>query len=215
MTGTIFLKSPWRMSSMAALKNGMKSSMDSGSHSICGAPPSSKRVANSSTLSSSHDDGWRHGWGSSRKKSAMKNAGRDGRRIGDCSNGPHPTKTRPGAVWMKAKSRATLLRYTTVPDPETIRTMFASIARRYDRANTVMSGGIHHLWRRRAVRRARVRRGDAVLDCATGTGDLAIAFKRAVGPRGRVVGTDFTPEMIALARAKAQDVIFEVADVTK
>jgi demethylmenaquinone methyltransferase/2-methoxy-6-polyprenyl-1,4-benzoquinol methylase len=115
---------------------------------------------------------------------------------------------------MKAKSRATLLRYTTVPDPETIRTMFASIATRYDRANTVLSGGVHHLWRRRAVRRSRVRRGDAVLDCATGTGDLAIAFKRAVGPTGRVIGTDFTPEMIALARAKSRQVTFEVADVT-
>jgi demethylmenaquinone methyltransferase/2-methoxy-6-polyprenyl-1,4-benzoquinol methylase len=114
---------------------------------------------------------------------------------------------------MKAKSRATLLRYTAVPDPETIRNMFANIAPRYDRANTVMSGGIHHLWRRRAVRRARVRRGDAVLDCATGTGDLAIAFQRAVGPAGRVVGTDFTPEMIALARAKSRQVTFEVADV--
>ena len=93
--------------------------------------------------------------------------------------------------------------------------MFASIATRYDRANTLRSGGIHHLWRRRAVRRARVKPGDAVLDCATGTGDLAIAFKRAVGPRGRVVGTDFTPEMIALARAKAPDITFEVADVTE
>jgi len=91
--------------------------------------------------------------------------------------------------------------------------MFANIAPRYDRANTLMSGGIHHLWRRRAVRRARVRRGDAVLDCATGTGDLAIAFKQAVGPGGRVVGTDFTPEMIALARAKSREVTFEVADV--
>ena len=92
--------------------------------------------------------------------------------------------------------------------------MFASIATRYDRANTVMSAGVHHWWRRRAVRRAGVREGEAVLDCATGTGDLAIAFKRAVGARGRVVGTDFTPEMIALARAKASNVEFDVADVT-
>src|SRR5213078_3014532 len=99
-------------------------------------------------------------------------------------------------------------------DPARIRSMFARIASRYDRANTVMSGGVHHLWRRRAVRRSRVRPGDAVLDCATGTGDLAIAFKRAVGPGGRVVGTDFTPEMIALAHAKARDITFEVADVT-
>src|SRR5437667_9513877 len=98
-------------------------------------------------------------------------------------------------------------------DPATIQRMFASIASRYDRANTVISGGVHHLWRRRAVRRARVQRGDAVLDCATGTGDLAIAFKRAVGPGGRVVGPDFTPELVALAHASARDGIFEVADV--
>jgi demethylmenaquinone methyltransferase/2-methoxy-6-polyprenyl-1,4-benzoquinol methylase len=91
--------------------------------------------------------------------------------------------------------------------------MFASIAGRYDRANTILSGGIHHRWRRRAVRRSGVQSGDAVLDCATGTGDLAIAFRRAVGPTGRVVGTDFSPEMLELARAKAPDIAFGPADV--
>ena len=93
--------------------------------------------------------------------------------------------------------------------------MFASIARRYDRANTVLSGGVHHLWRRKAVRAAGVKAGDRVLDCATGTGDLAIAFRKAVGPGGRVVGTDFVPEMLELARAKSSDVEFEAADVTR
>ena len=88
--------------------------------------------------------------------------------------------------------------------------MFASIASRYDRANTVLSAGVHHLWRRRAVRRAEVRRGQRVLDCATGTGDLAIRFREA---GAEVVGIDFTPEMIELARLKAPGVRFEVADV--
>jgi demethylmenaquinone methyltransferase/2-methoxy-6-polyprenyl-1,4-benzoquinol methylase len=91
--------------------------------------------------------------------------------------------------------------------------MFGSIAGRYDRANTIMSAGVHHLWRRKAVRWSGAKDGDAVLDCATGTGDLAIAFKNVVG-RGRVVGTDFTPEMIELARQKSADIAFEVADVT-
>jgi len=100
------------------------------------------------------------------------------------------------------------------PDPKRIKTMFGSIAGRYDRANTVLSGPIHHLWRRSAVRWSGVKNGDAVLDCATGTGDLAIAFKKSVGKTGRVVGTDFTPEMIELARGKARDITFEVADVT-
>jgi demethylmenaquinone methyltransferase/2-methoxy-6-polyprenyl-1,4-benzoquinol methylase len=99
------------------------------------------------------------------------------------------------------------------PDPDRIRGMFGSIAGRYDRANTIMSAGVHHLWRRAAVRWSSAKEGDAVLDCATGTGDLAIAFKKAVGS-GRVVGTDFTPEMIDLARRKSSDITFEVADVT-
>jgi demethylmenaquinone methyltransferase / 2-methoxy-6-polyprenyl-1,4-benzoquinol methylase len=103
----------------------------------------------------------------------------------------------------------------TGPDPQKIRSMFAAIAGRYDRANTVLSAGIHHLWRRKAVRWSEVKTGDAVLDCATGTGDLAIAFRNAAGPSGRVVGTDFVPEMIELARAKSSAVTFEVADVTR
>jgi demethylmenaquinone methyltransferase/2-methoxy-6-polyprenyl-1,4-benzoquinol methylase len=103
----------------------------------------------------------------------------------------------------------------TGPDPHKIRSMFASISARYDRTNTVLSGGVHHLWRKRAVRAANVRPGDSVLDCASGTGDLAIAFKKAVGPNGRVVGTDFVPEMLDVARTKARDIDFEVADVTQ
>lgn len=103
----------------------------------------------------------------------------------------------------------------TGPDPAKIRSMFAAIARRYDRTNTVLSGGVHHLWRRKAVRAAAVRPGDQVLDCATGTGDLAIAFRKAVGASGRVVGTDFVPEMLEVARVKAPTITFEVADVTR
>lgn len=100
------------------------------------------------------------------------------------------------------------------PDPAKIRSMFGAISGRYDRANTILSGGVHHLWRRRCVRMSGAKAGDAVLDCATGTGDLAIAFRKAVEPGGRVVGTDFTPEMIELARTKDRRIEFEVADVT-
>jgi demethylmenaquinone methyltransferase/2-methoxy-6-polyprenyl-1,4-benzoquinol methylase len=91
--------------------------------------------------------------------------------------------------------------------------MFGSIAGRYDRANTILSGGVHHRWRRKTVRWSGAKRGDRVLDCATGTGDLAIAFKRAVGEEGVVVGTDFTPEMLDLARAKTKQIEFDLADV--
>lgn len=100
------------------------------------------------------------------------------------------------------------------PDSSRIRAMFGAIASRYDRANTVLSAGIHHRWRREAVAHAQARPGERVLDCATGTGDLAIAFKAAVGEAGRVLGTDFVPEMIAIARTKAPGIAFDVADVT-
>ncbi len=97
-----------------------------------------------------------------------------------------------------------------------VRMMFSSIARRYDVTNEVMSFGIHRLWRRKAVNLSDAAPGQAVLDCATGTGDLALAFKRRVGPQGRVLGTDFCAEMLEHAPAKAQrdglEVEFEVAD---
>ena len=92
--------------------------------------------------------------------------------------------------------------------------MFRSISARYDRANTILSAGVHHRWRTQAVRWSGARPGDSVLDCATGTGDLAIAFRKAVGAGGRVAGTDFVPEMIELAQRKAPEITFEVADVT-
>lgn len=92
-----------------------------------------------------------------------------------------------------------------------IQDMFAGIAGSYDRANSLLSAGVHHNWRRRAVRESGATRGDAVLDCATGTGDLAIAFKERVGPDGRVVGADFCAEMLAFAPEKARRRSFDIA----
>lgn len=95
--------------------------------------------------------------------------------------------------------------------------MFASVAHKYDRANSVLSMGIHHLWRKKVVALADVKSGQRVLDCATGTGDLAIAFKQAVGQQGEVIGTDFCKEMLSYAPQKAQtlglNIQFELADV--
>jgi demethylmenaquinone methyltransferase/2-methoxy-6-polyprenyl-1,4-benzoquinol methylase len=97
-----------------------------------------------------------------------------------------------------------------------VRQMFSSIATRYDVTNEVLSFGIHRLWRRTAVRLSQAKEGDRVLDCATGTGDLALAFKRKVGAAGQVVGTDFCPEMLQSAPPKALKaglvVDFQVAD---
>jgi len=94
--------------------------------------------------------------------------------------------------------------------------MFSAIAPRYDVANTVLSLGVHGRWREKAVRLSGASPGQAALDCATGTGDLALALKRAVGPSGRVVGTDFCREMLAEAPRKAErqglEVELQVAD---
>ncbi|MGE0634119.1 MAG: bifunctional demethylmenaquinone methyltransferase/2-methoxy-6-polyprenyl-1,4-benzoquinol methylase UbiE [Pseudobdellovibrionaceae bacterium] len=104
------------------------------------------------------------------------------------------------------------------PQPEVIRSMFSRVAGKYDKANSVLSMGIHHLWRKALVKWSGARKGQSVLDCATGTGDLAIEFKKAVSP-GTVIGTDFCAEMLIPAPAKAHNlglnIHFEQADVTK
>lgn len=105
------------------------------------------------------------------------------------------------------------------PNPDIIRSMFSKVASNYDRANSVLSVGIHHLWRKKLVKLSGAQLGQKVLDCATGTGDLAIEFKKTVGPQGLVIGTDFCQEMMIPAPAKAKslglDIKFEQADVNQ
>jgi demethylmenaquinone methyltransferase/2-methoxy-6-polyprenyl-1,4-benzoquinol methylase len=89
-----------------------------------------------------------------------------------------------------------------MPDPAAVNTMFARIARRYDLANRLLSGGADRRWRRRlvaAVRRAGPR---AVLDLATGSGDVALALGRALPVGVEIIGMDFCRPMLAEAEAK-------------
>lgn len=102
--------------------------------------------------------------------------------------------------------------------PETIQQMFGAIASRYDLANTVLSLGIHHFWRRALIKASKVREGMHVFDAATGTGDLALLFATRVGSQGRVVGGDFSEPMLDQARRKAHPrqqpwLHFQFADV--
>jgi demethylmenaquinone methyltransferase/2-methoxy-6-polyprenyl-1,4-benzoquinol methylase len=90
-----------------------------------------------------------------------------------------------------------------------VRAMFDRIASFYDVMNSVMTAGLHHRWRARAADLAAVGPGDRALDVATGTGDLAIELARRVGRDGEVIGSDFSEEMLALARRKAPDLRFE------
>jgi demethylmenaquinone methyltransferase/2-methoxy-6-polyprenyl-1,4-benzoquinol methylase len=93
----------------------------------------------------------------------------------------------------------------TLAEPQ-VEAMFDRIAGVYDRLNSVMTAGLHHKWRRRAVDLAQVGPGSQALDVATGTGDLAIEL----ASRGAdVVGSDFSEQMLAIARQKAPSLRFE------
>jgi demethylmenaquinone methyltransferase / 2-methoxy-6-polyprenyl-1,4-benzoquinol methylase len=102
-------------------------------------------------------------------------------------------------------------------NPDFIKNLFNSISGTYDRANDVMTFGLARLWRKELVKWSGAKAGSNVLDCATGTGDLAIEFKKIVGA-GRVVGADFSQGMLSLAPEKASeagfsDIEFKLADV--
>ena len=84
-------------------------------------------------------------------------------------------------------------------DPRAVRAMFARIARRYDLLNRVLSAGVDRRWRAALVRHLGDLRGRTLLDACCGTGDLAFALERA---GARVLGVDFTPEMLQRALAK-------------
>lgn len=103
------------------------------------------------------------------------------------------------------------------PAAQDIQSLFSSIAPGYDKANDWITFGLAKRWRHSLVEFSRVLPGDRVLDCATGTGDLAIEFKRAVGEKGDVVGTDFCQAMLERAPLKAQaggmNIQFQWADV--
>ncbi len=81
--------------------------------------------------------------------------------------------------------------------------MFSEIAPRYDLLNRLLSFGVDRRWRMAAVREALEDNPRRLLDVATGTGDVALLVK-AVSPGTEVIGMDFSPEMIAIARQKAR-----------
>ena len=93
---------------------------------------------------------------------------------------------------------------------EGVQRMFDRIAPVYDVMNRVMTAGLDQRWRRATVREA-VRPGDRVLDACCGTGDLAVAARKAAA--GEVIGVDFSERMLERARRKAPEVEWVRADV--
>lgn len=89
-----------------------------------------------------------------------------------------------------------------MPDPVAVNSMFGRIARRYDLANRLLSGGLDVWWRHRLV--AAVRRSGPrdVLDLATGSGDVAFALSRGLPGEVRITGMDFCQPMLDEAELK-------------
>lgn len=89
-----------------------------------------------------------------------------------------------------------------MPDPIAVNSMFSRIARRYDLANRLLSFGLDVWWRWRLVRAVRRGRPLAVLDLATGSGDVAFALARKLPAATRLLGMDFCQPMLDEAIAK-------------
>jgi len=88
------------------------------------------------------------------------------------------------------------------PDEKTARvgTVFSSVARRYDLMNDAMSGGMHRLWKDRFVRLVKPRAGEAILDMAGGTGDIAFRLAKS---GAQVTVSDINPDMLAVGMGRA------------
>jgi demethylmenaquinone methyltransferase/2-methoxy-6-polyprenyl-1,4-benzoquinol methylase len=86
-------------------------------------------------------------------------------------------------------------------NPEAVRAMFGSIARRYDLANHVLSCGCDFLWRKRAARIVSDWNPKTIVDLAAGTGDLTLALEKIL-PHAEIIAADFSEEMLAVAKSK-------------
>jgi demethylmenaquinone methyltransferase / 2-methoxy-6-polyprenyl-1,4-benzoquinol methylase len=88
---------------------------------------------------------------------------------------------------------------------ERIQQMFDSIAPRYDFLNRLLSLGIDRRWRRFAVRQIKYQDNGQVLDVATGTGDVALEIAARTPATVRIVGVDFSKEMVELGKEKVRN----------
>lgn len=83
--------------------------------------------------------------------------------------------------------------------------VFEKISKNYDQMNSVISFQQHIKWRKDTMKHMNVQQGEAALDICCGTGDWTIALAEAVGENGRVVGLDFSENMLAVAKEKVSE----------
>ena len=104
--------------------------------------------------------------------------------------------------------KTTSFGFKEVPESEKaddVKKVFDSVAKKYDLMNDLLSFGMHRLWKRNCVAASGVKRGDKVLDIASGTCDLAIAFARRTGDEGEVWATDINHAMLAEGLKRLQE----------
>src|SRR5437016_2251435 len=128
---------------------------------------------------------------------------------------PSTAWPRCASGWARASRRSGRGSSTAERDPQAVRSMFDRIARRYDLVNTVLSGGTDAGWRRRAARETGIGAGGSALDVACGSGKLTAELARIAGPTGHIVGLDFSPQMLKVARHDHPDIEFEEGDALK
>ncbi len=95
-----------------------------------------------------------------------------------------------------------------------VQKMFGEIAPRYDLMNHVLSGGTDYYWRWYTIRKASPSGTSPILDVCTGTGDLAFAYWKRGRKQIPVIGSDFTQEMLELAREKFKKKYRKEGDAT-
>ena len=105
------------------------------------------------------------------------------------------------------QSNLTDFGYLKVPESDKarlVRRHFNTVARNYDFMNTLLSFGIHYLWKRLAVEMMDLQEGDRVIDLCGGTADLTVLAADAVGASGRVVLYDINWAMMQTGRPKVE-----------
>ncbi len=106
-----------------------------------------------------------------------------------------------------------------MPEAEAVRSMFGGIAKRYDLANHLLSGGMDFWWRRVLVKKVQQTNPSVVVDLATGSGDVAFALKKKLGNEVSVAGLDFCQPMLdeaerkRLERDPSPDIKFGIGDI--
>jgi len=116
-----------------------------------------------------------------------------------------PTQAKDSSPREDSRGEMTFFGYRRVPIQKKesyVRRHFDSIACKYDFMNTLLSCGLHYLWKRWAVKFIGLQRGQQVIDVCGGTADLSILAAGATGPEGRVILYDINRAMMEAGRTK-------------